>query len=133
MRTSQSPNGPVGLGHLARAWLSSLLTGKRQAKPSGWGRDQGQSEQGQSRAKGFAEQGAWRPQADHSASRSGDFDAPITQADNTQPFASVGPQGHRERMREKLLSRGTDSLADYELLEMLLLFAFKRGDTKPLA
>ena len=49
------------------------------------------------------------------------------------PFPSTGPQGHRARMREKLLERGPDSLADYELLEMLLFFAFKQGDTKPLA
>ncbi|MBV9539559.1 MAG: DNA repair protein RadC [Acidisphaera sp.] len=49
------------------------------------------------------------------------------------PFASVGPRGHRERMRQKVLTRGTDALADYELLEMLLFFAFKTGDTKPLA
>ena len=49
------------------------------------------------------------------------------------PFASTGPQGHRGRMREKLLDRGPDALADYELLEMLLFFAFKKGDTKPLA
>ncbi len=49
------------------------------------------------------------------------------------PFASIGPQGHRARMRAKLLERGSDALADYELLEMLLFFAFKQGDTKPLA
>jgi DNA repair protein RadC len=49
------------------------------------------------------------------------------------PFPSTGPQGHRARMREKLLERGADALADYELLEMLLFFAFKQGDTKPLA
>ncbi len=48
-------------------------------------------------------------------------------------FASTGPQGHRQRMREKLLQRGADALADYELLEMLLFLAFKQGDTKPLA
>jgi DNA repair protein RadC len=48
-------------------------------------------------------------------------------------FASIGPTGHRGRMREKVLSRGTDALADYELLEMLLFLAFKTGDTKPLA
>ncbi len=36
-------------------------------------------------------------------------------------------------MREKLLQRGPDALADYELLEMLLFLAFKQGDTKPLA
>ncbi len=50
-----------------------------------------------------------------------------------QPFASTGPQGHRARMRERLLVRGGAGLADYELLEMLLFFAFKKGDTKPLA
>jgi DNA repair protein RadC len=49
------------------------------------------------------------------------------------PFPSTGPHGHRQRMRERLLQRGPDSLADYELLEMLLFFAFKTGDTKPLA
>ena len=36
-------------------------------------------------------------------------------------------------MREKLLTRGADALADYELLEMLLFFAMPNGDTKPLA
>ena len=50
-----------------------------------------------------------------------------------KPFPSTGPQGHRARMRERLLTRGAESLADYELLEMLLFFAFKKGDTKPLA
>ncbi len=49
------------------------------------------------------------------------------------PFPSIGPLGHRGRMRERVLDRGPDSLADYELLEMLLFFAFKKGDTKPLA
>jgi DNA repair protein RadC len=50
-----------------------------------------------------------------------------------RPFLSTGPQGHRERMRTRVLTRGTEALADYELLEMLLFFAFKKGDTKPLA
>ncbi len=49
------------------------------------------------------------------------------------PFPSTGPQGHRQRMRERLIERGSDSLADYELLEMLLFFAQPKGDTKPLA
>ncbi|HEX3347975.1 MAG TPA: DNA repair protein RadC [Acetobacteraceae bacterium] len=53
--------------------------------------------------------------------------------DAPPPFAHTGPRGHRERMRQKVLERGTDALADYELLEMLLYFAFKTGDTKPLA
>ncbi len=50
-----------------------------------------------------------------------------------RPFASEGPHGHRERMRDRLLDRGPDSLADYELLEMLLFFAQPKGDTKPVA
>ena len=53
--------------------------------------------------------------------------------DPAQPFASIGPRGHRGRMRARLLERGADGLADYELLEMLLFLAFKQGDTKPLA
>ncbi|WP_407927928.1 RadC family protein [Belnapia arida] len=48
-------------------------------------------------------------------------------------FPSTGPHGHRARMREKLLERGAEALADYELLEMLLFFAMPKGDTKPLA
>ena len=48
-------------------------------------------------------------------------------------FASTGPQGHRGRMRVKLLDRGPEALADYELLEMLLFLGLPRGDTKPLA
>ncbi len=41
--------------------------------------------------------------------------------------------GHRHRLREKLLKNGPDSLADYELLELLLAQAIPRVDVKPLA
>ena len=41
--------------------------------------------------------------------------------------------GHRQRLREKLLENGRDSLADYELLELLLSIAIPRRDVKPLA
>jgi DNA repair protein RadC len=41
--------------------------------------------------------------------------------------------GHRERLKERFRETGGDALADYELLEMLLFRAIKRGDTKPLA
>lgn len=41
--------------------------------------------------------------------------------------------GHRERLREKLLVRGENSLADYELLELILMMALPRIDVKPLA
>ena len=46
---------------------------------------------------------------------------------------SPDQKGHRGRLRDKLLERGGSSLADYELLEMLLFAAHPRGDTKPLA
>ncbi|CAH2600364.1 JAB domain-containing protein [Rhodovastum atsumiense] len=59
--------------------------------------------------------------------------APASAAVASPVFPGTGPQGHRNRMREKVLIRGTDALADYELLEMLLFLAFARGDTKPLA
>ncbi|MGC9270470.1 RadC family protein [Acidiphilium sp.] len=61
------------------------------------------------------------------------FDPGATSLAPEAPFSSTGPQGHRGRMREKLLDRGADAFADYELLEMLLFLAFKKGDTKPLA
>ena len=41
--------------------------------------------------------------------------------------------GHRERLRQRLLSAGSQALADYELLEFLLYAGRPRGDTKPLA
>ena len=41
--------------------------------------------------------------------------------------------GHRERLRERFRDGGPDALPDYELLEMVLFRAIKRGDTKPLA
>ena len=52
---------------------------------------------------------------------------------NSPAFASTGPSGHRARMRERLLSRGPEALADYEILEMLLFLGIPRRDTKPLA
>jgi DNA repair protein RadC len=41
--------------------------------------------------------------------------------------------GHRERLRERFREAGPEALPDYELLEMVLFRAIKRGDTKPLA
>jgi DNA repair protein RadC len=41
--------------------------------------------------------------------------------------------GHRERLRARFLERGADSLADYELIELLLFPAIPRRDVKPLA
>lgn len=41
--------------------------------------------------------------------------------------------GHRGRIRERVLQQGAQTLADYELLEMVLFAAIPRGDSKPLA
>jgi DNA repair protein RadC len=41
--------------------------------------------------------------------------------------------GHRQRLRERFLERGGASLADYEVVELLLFSAKARGDVKPLA
>lgn len=41
--------------------------------------------------------------------------------------------GHRERMRERLEKAGAESLADHELLEMLLYYAQPRRDTNETA
>ncbi len=42
-------------------------------------------------------------------------------------------KGHRKRLRQRFLERGPASLADYELLELMLFRTFRRGDVKPLA
>ena len=44
-----------------------------------------------------------------------------------------GVEGHRERLRQRLLTAGPDSLNDQDLLEMLLFLALPRRDTKPVA
>ena len=47
--------------------------------------------------------------------------------------ASAGAEGHRLRMRQRLLKAGPEALADHEMLEMILFIALPRRDTKPLA
>jgi DNA repair protein RadC len=49
------------------------------------------------------------------------------------PAAPAGAEGHRARMRARLLAAGPDSVADHELLEMVLFLALPRRDTKPIA
>ncbi len=44
-----------------------------------------------------------------------------------------GPEGHRDRLRDRFRAGGADAVADYELLEMILFRVFPRGDTKPIA
>jgi DNA repair protein RadC len=50
-----------------------------------------------------------------------------------EPMTPVGADGHRARMRQRLLKSGPDSLADHEMLEMILFIALPRRDTKQLA
>jgi DNA repair protein RadC len=50
-----------------------------------------------------------------------------------KPKEKPGYLGHRQRLRQRLLSAGTEALPDYELLEYLLFSANPRQDTKPLA
>src|ERR1700737_3552703 len=47
--------------------------------------------------------------------------------------AVLGAEGHRNRMRARLLLAGPQALADHEMLEMLLFLALPRRDTKPIA
>jgi DNA repair protein RadC len=41
--------------------------------------------------------------------------------------------GHRQRLRERMIANGAESLPDYELLEVILFAARARGDVKPVA
>ena len=54
---------------------------------------------------------------------------------NSDSLAEAPPHyhGHRERLRERFRSGGSDALADYELLELVLFRAQPRRDMKPLA
>jgi DNA repair protein RadC len=47
------------------------------------------------------------------------------------PNAPLSAEGHRARLRNRLLTAGPDSLADHELLELVLFLALPRRDTKP--
>src|SRR5262245_42243369 len=41
--------------------------------------------------------------------------------------------GHRDRLRERFAAAGAETMADYELLELLLFRSIPRADTKPIA
>lgn len=41
--------------------------------------------------------------------------------------------GHRQRLRDRFLKHGLEGFADYEVLELLLTLAIRRGDVKPTA
>jgi DNA repair protein RadC len=58
---------------------------------------------------------------------------------NSQPgpdgLAEAPPHfhGHRERLRARFMEAGSEALADYEMLELVLFRALPRRDVKPLA
>ena len=49
------------------------------------------------------------------------------------PPSPVSAEGHRQRIRARLLAAGPESVADHELLELVLFLALPRRDTKPIA
>jgi DNA repair protein RadC len=59
--------------------------------------------------------------------------ADLLSPDADAEHAPAGAEGHRGRMRARLLTAGPDSVADHELLEMMLFLALPRRDTKALA
>ena len=65
---------------------------------------------------------------------SGVAEAPLL-FDTTLPIPPTvhGAEGHRARMRDRLLTAGPEALADHEMLEMVLFLALPRRDTKPIA
>lgn len=62
----------------------------------------------------------------------GQAGASAPQADPIPP-SPMSAEGHRARLRARLLTAGPDSLADHELLELVLFLALPRRDTKPIA
>ena len=109
------------------AWLQGWL-GRRQGAPA-----DPQITTPLHGVRGFAESAATLRRNTGTASPPIPRGEPESRPAPDAPFQSTGPHGHRNRLRDKLLERGPDALADYEVLEMLLFFAFKTGDTKPLA
>jgi DNA repair protein RadC len=116
-------------------WLPKFITHRSRPSPS----RTAAFAPGDTAARGFAEQSAAAPlQLPLDLA----FDTPAdtlhpgwsSPAPPEQPpFPTTGPAGHRARMRQRVLAHGADSLADYEILEVLLYGAFRTGDTKPLA
>ncbi|WP_424814164.1 RadC family protein [Roseococcus sp. YIM B11640] len=60
---------------------------------------------------------------------------PVETGGRSAPAAPVGAEGHRGRMRQKLLEAGPDgvTLTDRDLIEMVLFLALPRRDTRSIA
>jgi len=59
-------------------------------------------------------------------------------SEKTNGFSEAGnlanhAHGHRSRLKNRFRQKGVNSLADYELLELLLFRSIPRRDTKPIA
>jgi DNA repair protein RadC len=59
--------------------------------------------------------------------------ASLLEPERAEARVAVGAEGHRARLRTRLLEAGPDALADHELVEMVLFIALPRRDTKPIA
>lgn len=62
----------------------------------------------------------------------------VASRDNKTGFSEAGSvdnhvHGHRARLKTRFREKGANSLAEYELLELLLFRSIPRRDTKPLA
>jgi DNA repair protein RadC len=59
---------------------------------------------------------------------------PLDEPSRTDPRPSspLSAEGHRQRVRARLLAAGPSSVADHELLELVLFLALPRRDTKPM-
>jgi DNA repair protein RadC len=71
--------------------------------------------------------------ADRKGFSDGGFLLPETAQTREAAPPPPSAEGHRARMRTRLLAGGADTLADHEMLEMVLFLALPRRDTKPLA
>ena len=53
--------------------------------------------------------------------------------EQVQKRADRGTEGHRARLRKRLLDGGAEALADHEVVKYLVMTAIPRRDVKPLA
>jgi len=59
--------------------------------------------------------------------------SPTGQLPDDRARSPISAEGHGARMRHRLLTAGPDSLAEHELIEMVLFIALPRRDTKAIA
>jgi DNA repair protein RadC len=50
-----------------------------------------------------------------------------------EPPMTIGPEGHRKRLRERFDRSGFEGFHDHEVLELVLSFVIPRKDVKPIA